>query len=68
MKQVKTHNEQLIRANEAVAKAEDELKSATCRLNYHFMDPVGWLNDPNGLIQYNGLFHLFYQFNPYSHD
>lgn len=36
------------------------------RLQYHMSPPVGWMNDPNGLICYGGKYHLFYQYNPYS--
>jgi len=31
---------------------------------YHFMPIANWMNDPNGLIQWKGIYHLFYQYNP----
>ena len=41
-----------------------DLASDPHRPLYHFLPPANWLNDPNGLIQWKGQYHLFYQFNP----
>lgn len=35
---------------------------------YHLSPKVGLLNDPNGLIQFNGQYHFFYQWNPFACD
>lgn len=34
------------------------------RPSYHFLPAANWMNDPNGVIQWNGRYHLFYQYNP----
>ena len=34
------------------------------RPQIHFSPKAHWMNDPNGLIQWKGQYHLFYQHNP----
>ncbi|TMW95750.1 hypothetical protein EJD97_008399 [Solanum chilense] len=34
------------------------------RTRFHFQPPKHWINDPNAPMYYNGVYHLFYQYNP----
>lgn|GEM_PF-171494 len=36
------------------------------RPQYHYSPEKGWMNDPNGLVYYEGEYHLFYQYTPHS--
>ena len=45
-------------------EARRRLASDPHRPLYHFLPPANWMNDPNGLIQWQGRYHMFYQHNP----
>ena len=33
---------------------------------YHHSPAFGWMNDPNGMVYHDGVYHLFYQHYPYG--
>lgn len=38
------------------------------RPQFHFTTRRGWINDPNGCIWHDGLYHLYYQHNPLERE
>ena len=33
---------------------------------FHHTPQYGWMNDPNGMFYHDGVYHLYYQYNPYG--
>ncbi|NNJ89274.1 MAG: glycoside hydrolase family 32 protein, partial [Eudoraea sp.] len=60
----------LIGACKQVPKVSKEVAEETVlyqeafRPQYHFSPPEMWMNDPNGLLYNQGIYHLFYQYYP----
>ncbi len=50
--------------NEIARSLRAQLANDPQRPTYHFLPPANWMNDPNGLIEWNGQVHMFYQYNP----
>ncbi len=47
-------------------KGAENLYREKYRPQFHFTSRRGWNNDSNGLVYYQGLYHLYYQHNPYG--
>jgi beta-fructofuranosidase len=56
----------------SVFNANEYIKTTSHQVNlvqrhkFHLMPLIGWMNDPNGFVFFQGYFHLFYQFYPYE--
>ena len=46
--------------------APPEVPAEKYRPVYHHTPPYGWMNDANGLFYKDGVYHLYYQYNPFA--
>lgn len=50
--------------SEIVTSSRDE----QYRPQIHFTPAANWMNDPNGMVYADGVWHLYYQYNPMGND
>ncbi len=56
----------LISGGKIVAQDSNQSNDEIYRPQIHFSPEKNWMNDPNGLVYYKGVYHLFFQYHPYS--
>ena len=52
--------------NFSIADTFDTTNREKYRPAYHHTPLYGWMNDPNGMFYKDGVWHLYYQYNPYG--
>lgn len=57
-----------IAGEEALLEGEPGACNNTCHRHpsIHFTAETGWINDPNGLVYKDGIYHLYFQYNPFD--
>ena len=57
-----------IKLNQEEKRLLQEEYKELYRPQIHYTPSKNWINDPNGLVYYNGIYHLYYQFNPKGNE
>ncbi|MBF0705060.1 sucrose-6-phosphate hydrolase [Alkalihalobacillus hwajinpoensis] len=55
-------------AMKEIEAQRETVESDYRRSAFHLMPPAGLLNDPNGFIQWKGVYHVFFQWMPFKTD
>ena len=59
-------NSQTLREARKYEEATEKIVTEQERPAFHLSSRIGWMNDPNGFSIYQGQYHMFYQYHPYS--
>ena len=47
-----------------ICQSNENMQEPVKKPLIHFAADRGWINDPNGLVYHNGIYHLYFQYNP----
>ncbi len=56
----------ILKDPEEIRELHERIKESPYRQTFHVQPVTGLLNDPNGFLHYNGVWHLFYQWCPWA--
>ena len=46
----------------------ENMKEKNNKPIFHITGEKGWINDPNGVVKFQGKYHVFFQYHPYSNE
>ncbi|MFV5684185.1 glycoside hydrolase family 32 protein [Flavobacterium sp. GB2R13] len=53
-----------VNSSEKIESDSSKIFKEPFRPQFHFSPEKKWMNDPNGMVYYKGIYHLFYQYYP----
>lgn len=65
-KWTKEEKYRVLKSPDEIKDLHEQIKKSSYRQHFHIQPITGLLNDPNGFVYHNGIWHLFYQWCPWG--